>query len=312
MQKPPAISIRGLVKHYDKVTAIDNIDLEVGEGEFFGLLGPNGAGKTTTINILAGLCNKSAGKVSLFGHDLISDYRACRLNTGLVPQDFNFDQFAKVRDVLMFQGGYFGLPLKASRARAEKLLSEFGLSEKAESQMRHLSGGMKRRGIILRALMHKPKLLILDEPTAGVDVDLRKTLWTFLRRLNESGITILLTTHYLEEAEALCDRVAIINHGKIIADDSTRNLVNRLSHDSIIVTSANPVHVEALNALSAFSPTINEDSDELTLLLDRRAMDFDEMLQSIRNAGIQISNIRAADNRLERVFLELTGGDGDT
>lgn len=299
------------MKHYGDITAVDNIELEVGEGEFFGLLGPNGAGKTTTINILAGLCNKSAGEVSLFGNDLIKDYRACRLHTGLVPQDFNFDQFAKVRDVLVFQGGYFGLPIRESMRRADQLLGEFGLDDKADTQMRHLSGGMKRRGIILRALMHRPKLLILDEPTAGVDVELRKTLWAFLRRLNSSGITILLTTHYLEEAEALCDRLAIINHGKIVADDSTRNLVNTLSHDSLIITSANRISEEAVKLLAEFQPEMSPDHEEMTLIFDRRSTDFDAMLQTIREAGIRVSNIRAPDNRLERVFLELTGGGGN-
>ena len=307
MNAAPAIRIKGLVKQYGDLTAVDNIELEVAEGEFFGLLGPNGAGKTTTINILAGLCNKTAGEVSLFGHDLIKEYRECRLKTGLVPQDFNFDQFAKVKDVLMFQGGYFGLSIGESQRRAAELLNDFGLSEKADTQMRHLSGGMKRRAIILRALMHKPNLLILDEPTAGVDVDLRKTLWTFLRRLNSAGITILLTTHYLEEAEALCDRVAIIDHGKIIADDTTRNLVNSLSSECVIVTSAEPVPPGTIDRLAAFHPTLNNDGFELTLNFDRSETEYDDMLLAIRDAGIRINNIRAADNRLERVFLELTG-----
>ena len=310
--KSTAINIEGLTKQYNGLTALDNIDLDVREGEFFGLLGPNGAGKTTTINILSGLCTKTAGDVKLFGHDLTQEYRQCRRNVGLVPQEFNFDQFTRLLDMLVFQGGFFGIPNHECKSRSTELLQKFNLDDKASTQLRHLSGGMKRRAIIMRALVHKPRLLILDEPTAGVDVGLRKLLWSFLQDLHSSGTTILLTTHYLEEAEALCDRIAIIDHGRIVADDSTRNLVNKLNRESVIVTTMAEVSDDAIDMLKQYNPSISRDRQELTLSFIRGDSDFDSMLRRLLELDIRIISIRPVDNRLQQVYLQLTRGNSET
>ena len=301
-----AIDINGLVKEYPGVTALAGIDLKVRAGVFFGLLGPNGAGKTTTIHILSGLCNKTRGEVRLFGHDLIRDYRACRRLVGLVPQEFNFDLFGRVRKTLEFQGGYFGIPRAACRQRAAELMDLFGLTDKQDTPARHLSGGMKRRLVFARALMHSPRLLILDEPTAGVDVDLRKATWAYLRRINEEGTTIVLTTHYIEEAEALCDDIGVINHGTIVARDSTRNLVNLLHQESIVVTAEEPVSSQAMGVLADYAPSVDAEGFELTLSFDRNAIPYQEVLQRIMESGVTVASIRPADNRLEKVFLHLT------
>ncbi|MDA0322431.1 MAG: ABC transporter ATP-binding protein [Verrucomicrobia bacterium] len=306
----PAISIQGLSKQYGDLTALHGIDLEVQPGEFFGLLGPNGAGKTTTINILAGLCVKTAGTVQLFGHDLVREYRRCRELVGLVPQEFNFDQFVRLRVMLVFQGGFFGIPTPECHRRVDEILRTLDLDDKKQSQMRHLSGGMKRRALIARALVHRPQLLILDEPTAGVDVDLRKALWALLRELNAAGTTILLTTHYLEEAEALCDRVAIIDHGRIIADDSTRNLLNTLTRETIIVTTTGGLSETSLAGLADYDPTVNGGGDEVRLSFDKASTDYNAVLRTLLEGGIDVTSIRPVDNRLEQVFLQLTGRQG--
>ena len=301
-----AIHIRNLTKRYGDIEALRGIDLEVSEGTFFGLLGPNGAGKTTTINILSGLANKTAGEVTLFGYDLVRQYRHCRRHVGLVPQEFNFDQFAKVQKILEFQGGYFGIDPAVCRSRAEELMERFDLRDKRDTPARHLSGGMKRRLMIARALMHQPRLLILDEPTAGVDVDLRRSLWHFLREINVQGVTILLTTHYIEEAESLCRCIGIINHGRIIELDSTRNLSNRLNRESILVTCQNPVPPSATDRLAAYEPRVAGDGYELVLTFNRDQVPYDQVLREVTQAGLTILNLRPADNRLEQVFLHLT------
>ncbi len=302
----PAIRLEKLHKQYKGVLALDHIELEVRSGEFFGLLGPNGAGKTTTINILAGLCNKTSGEAFLFGHDLVREYRACRRLVGLVPQEFNFDIFAKVRKILMFQGGYFGMSKADRSARADELMEEFELADKADAPARMLSGGMKRRLMIARALMHRPRLLILDEPTAGVDVDLRKSTWKLMRRLNREGTTIILTTHYLEEAESLCDRIGIIQHGRIIANETTRSLLNKLVDESILITATEPASDELVQALGAFKPQRGSDPCDLGLTYDRTRHSLEDVLAALRDAGISIAHIRPVENRLERVFLQLT------
>ncbi|MEM7391934.1 MAG: ABC transporter ATP-binding protein [Verrucomicrobiota bacterium] len=303
-----AIDIQKLTKRYGDLTALGGVDLEVRKGEFFGLLGPNGAGKTTTINIMSGLCNKSSGEVHLFGYELIKQYRDCRRMVGLVPQEFNFDQFTRLKKMLMFQGGYFGIPKAICDKRSDELLERFDLKDKWDTPARFLSGGMKRRLIIARALMHEPQLLILDEPTAGVDVDLRKSLWQFLTEINEKGTTILLTTHYIEEAEALCDNIAIINRGQIIARDSTRNMTERLTRESLLVTGEQRIGSEVLEKLKDYAPSLSEDEHELTLTFDKGA--YHEALEQIVTSGLRVSNIKPVDNRLERVFLELTKEDG--
>jgi len=220
-----AITIKDLVKTYPNTEALKGVSLEIKKGEFFALLGPNGAGKTTMIQIMTGLCNKTSGEVSLFNKDVYQDYVEARQLIGLVPQDFNFDIFEKVYNILYYNAGYFWIPAKERKERIEKILKDLNLWEKKDAPAIQLSGGMKRKLMIGRALVHNPKILILDEPTAGVDVETRQTMWTYLKKLNQDGTTILLTTHYLEEAEKLCDRIAIINKGKIVTLDTKENLL---------------------------------------------------------------------------------------
>jgi ABC-2 type transport system ATP-binding protein len=230
-----ALKIDRLVKRYGDFTAVDGISLEVPQGEFFGLLGPNGAGKTTTINSIVGLSSITAGRIGLFGLDVEKDWRAARRTVGLSPQEYNFDRYLNIRDVLLYQAGYYGFRGKAIANRADELLERFDLTSKAKQPFTRLSGGMKRRLTIARALMHQPKLLILDEPTAGVDVELRIELWSFLQGLNRDGTTIILTTHYLEEAEALCTRIGIIEAGTIVALDTTKNLIGERSLQDVFL-----------------------------------------------------------------------------
>lgn len=227
-----SITIKNLVKNYSQLTAVDDVSLSIKKGEFFGLLGPNGAGKSTIISILTGLSNKTSGEVLLFGKDVVEDYQEARALIGLVPQEFNFDIFEKVYNIIYFNAGYFGIPTKERKKIIHKILSELGLWEKRNTPARHLSGGMKRKLMIARALIHQPKILILDEPTAGVDIETRKMMWDYLRKLNRQGTTILLTTHYLEEAEELCERIAIINKGKIIKLDRKENLLKLHGNDA--------------------------------------------------------------------------------
>ncbi len=214
-------------KRYGSVLALDNVDLTIDCGEFFGLLGPNGAGKTTLISIIAGLVRASSGRVAIMGHDVVDEYRAARLSVGVVPQELAFDPFFTVRETLTFQSGYFGL--QGNGAWIDEVLENLGLTTKANTNTRALSGGMKRRLLVAQALVHKPPVIVLDEPTAGVDVELRQTLWAFIRRLNREGHTIVLTTHYLEEAQALCERIAMLKAGRIVALDTTRALLARVA-----------------------------------------------------------------------------------
>jgi ABC-2 type transport system ATP-binding protein len=221
----PALRIQELVKRYPTgVAALRGVGLEIAEGEFFGLLGPNGAGKSTLIHCTTGLAAPTSGSIEVFGHDAIGHYEQARLAVGLAPQELNLDWFLTLEETLDYHGGYFGMPRRERRARAKELLEAFSLTDKREERTRTLSGGMKRRLILARALMHRPKLLILDEPTAGVDVELRLELWHYVRRINEEGTTILLTTHYLEEAEQLCDRIAFINAGQVVAEGAAPEL----------------------------------------------------------------------------------------
>jgi ABC-2 type transport system ATP-binding protein len=231
----PALRIDRLVKRYGDFTAVDGISLQVQEGEFFGLLGPNGAGKTTTINAIVGLAQISSGSIALFGHDVERDWRAARRQVGLAPQEYNFDRYLNIRDVLIYQAGYYGLRGAAVAKRADLLLERFGLASKAKQVYTRLSGGMKRRLTLARALIHEPPLVILDEPTAGVDVELRLELWSLLRELNTNGTTIILTTHYLEEAEELCDRIGIIRSGKLVALERTKKLIGEGSLQDIFL-----------------------------------------------------------------------------
>jgi ABC-2 type transport system ATP-binding protein len=222
---PAAIEIDGLVKRFGDFTAVDGVSLRVEAGEFFGFLGPNGAGKTTTINAIVGLAHKTSGTIAVFGYDNSTQWREARRLVGVSPQEFNFDRYLSIRDVLIYAAGYFGLRGKAVEQRADMLLERFGLTSKASVEYTKLSGGQKRRLTLARALIHEPKLLILDEPTAGVDVELRLELWEWLRELNADGLTVFLTTHYLEEAEELCKRIAIIRAGRIVAEKPTHELI---------------------------------------------------------------------------------------
>lgn len=222
---PAAVQIHGLVKRYGDFTAVDGVSLRVAAGEFFGFLGPNGAGKTTTINAIVGLAQITSGSISILGYDNVAQWRQARRLVGVSPQEFNFDRYLSIRDVLIYAAGYFGLRGKEVGERADMLLERFGLSSKSKVEYTKLSGGQKRRLTLARALIHEPKVLILDEPTAGVDVELRLELWAWLRDLNAEGLTVFLTTHYLEEAEALCRRIAIIRAGRIVTEKPTRELI---------------------------------------------------------------------------------------
>ena len=229
-----ALEITDLVKRYPTGTeALKGVSLEIGEGEFWGLLGPNGAGKSTLIHCTTGLAQPTSGEISIFGHDALGDYRQARLAVGLAPQELDLDWFLTVRESLDYHAGYFGIPKKERRERAKELLDAFSLTEKADERTRTLSGGMKRRLVLARALMHRPKLLILDEPTAGVDVELRLELWHYVKQINEEGTTILLTTHYLEEADQLCDRIAFINQGEIVASGTSADLAAKFGSSSL-------------------------------------------------------------------------------
>ena len=225
-----AIDVQGVEKRYASFAALAGVSLRVEEGEFFALLGPNGAGKTTLISCLAGLTRADAGTLRVMGHDVVSDYQAARLALGIVPQEIVFDPFFSVRETLRFQAGYFGIARSAALdAWIDELLAKLSLADKADKNMRQLSGGMKRRALVAQALVHRPPVIVLDEPTAGVDVELRQTLWSFIRELNAKGHTILLTTHYLEEAQQLCSRIAMMKQGKIVALDTTKHLLNAFS-----------------------------------------------------------------------------------
>ncbi|MGH8366784.1 MAG: ABC transporter ATP-binding protein, partial [Pseudomonas sp.] len=239
-----ALSIRQLTKTYGNgFQALSGIDLDVAEGDFFALLGPNGAGKSTTIGILSTLVNKTTGTVNIFGNDLDKSPAALKRSIGVVPQEFNFNQFEKTFDIVVTQAGYYGIPPKIAKERAEQYLTQLGLWDKRDVPSRSLSGGMKRRLMIARALVHEPRLLILDEPTAGVDIELRRSMWTFLTELNQKGITIILTTHYLEEAEQLCRNIGIIDHGTIVENTSMRNLLSQLHVETFLLDLKNDMTV---------------------------------------------------------------------
>lgn len=296
----PALSIQSLVKFYRRFKAIDQVSFEVQPGDFFGFLGPNGAGKTTTINVITGLANYREGQVKAFGHDVRAEYRKTRALIGLVPQEFNFDPFLSVEQILIFEAGYFGFPRREARRRAWQLLKAFDLLKKRKDGYKRLSGGMKRRLLIARALMHRPKILILDEPTAGVDLELRHRLWDFLKDLNQKGTTIFLTTHYIEEAEKLCSRIGVIHEGKIIALDPTATLIRKIVRDKMILFLKEP-----LTDLPA-------DSD-LVLLDGGRQIQFEEkdgavsmVLKFLYERGIEVERIDVKRPTLEDAFLKLT------
>jgi len=299
----PAISIRGLTKFYGDLRALDNFSIEVGEGEFFGFLGPNGAGKTTTINILAGLTTYKDGEVKVFGKDVTRDYREARKLIGLVPQEFNFDDYFTVDEILRFYAGYFGIGRHETRKRVDELLDQFDLAQKREVHVRELSGGMKRRLLIARSLIHKPKMLILDEPTAGVDVELRRNLWRSMQQLNKQGTTILLTTHYIEEAERLAKRIGIINRGKIIALDDKDNLIEQLHKNNLDLTLTKPI--EAIpRALAKYKAFLLEDN-KVRIVCEENCSKT-EILRDVENAGLEVKRQEVTRSSLEDIFIDLT------
>ncbi len=294
-----AISIERLSKRYGDLLALDEVDLTVERGEFFGLLGPNGAGKTTLISILAGLTRASGGRASVMGHDVVTDYRDARRELGVVPQELVFDPFFSVRETLRMQSGYFGL--RRNDDWIDELLASLDLSGKADTNMRALSGGMKRRVLVAQALVHKPPVVVLDEPTAGVDVALRQGLWAFIGRLNRAGHTIVLTTHYLEEAEALCNRIAMLKQGRVVALDTTANLLRaaRQGHKTVRLRLASPTLPAAIAARAH-----TREADLVSIVLDDYA-DLEQLLAEVRLAGDSILELDVVQPDLQDVFLNV-------
>lgn len=299
----PALSIRDLTKVYaNQYQALKGIDLEVADGDFFALLGPNGAGKSTTLGIVSSMVNKSGGKVEIFGIDIDRDFSRAKYQLGVVPQEFNFNPFEKVEDIVLAQAGFYGIPRKQALPRTRQLLEDLGLGDKREQQARTLSGGMKRRLMIARALVHRPRLLILDEPTAGVDIELRRSMWEYMQRINEDeGTTIILTTHYLEEAEALCRNIAIIDQGSIVKNSSMRSLLGELDVETFLLDT-----VETVSSLPDMGNFKLErlDSGQLSLAV-KRGQHINEAFARLSEHGIHISSMRNRSNRLEELFVSL-------
>lgn len=296
----PAIKIEQVHKHFGALQALKGIDLTIEQGEFFALLGPNGAGKSTLINLLAGLLKPSSGKLSVLGFDVQAQYQQARQALGVVPQELVFDPFFNVREMLRFQAGYFGRG-RENDAWIDEVIEGLGLTDKAHTNMRRLSGGMKRRALIAQALAHKPPVVILDEPTAGVDVELRQQLWDFIKRLNRDGHTIILTTHYLEEAEILCSRVAMMKQGEIIAMDSTANLLNRVPGKNLRLKLGNAILPQGLEPLVR-----SMDNDIYTLALSEIAQ-IEQVLAELRSANVTVEDLQVIETDLEDVFVELVG-----
>jgi ABC-2 type transport system ATP-binding protein len=297
-----AIIFNKVKKNFGKLEALKGIDLVIEEGEFFALLGPNGAGKSTLINILAGLAKPSSGSIKVMGHDVIQDYQNARRSLGVVPQELVFDPFFNVREMLRFQAGYFGKG-RENDDWIDEVIEGLDLQEKANTNMRMLSGGMKRRALIAQALVHKPPVIVLDEPTAGVDVELRKRLWQFIKKLNQKGHTIVLTTHYLEEAETLCSRVAMMDQGKVVALDKTRNLLKRFSAKNLnlrldLKNKQIPVSVQKFIQSS--------DHSLITFLLEEIA-EVEFIMSELKKSKIKILDMELTNSDLEKVFLKLTG-----
>ncbi len=301
---PPALQIEGLKKVYDTGTeALKGVSLTIEKGEFFGLLGPNGAGKTSLISIVCGLATKTGGTVEVEGISVDKDPDKTKSFIGLVPQEFNFNIFEKVEDIIVDQAGYYGIPRAEARQRAEKVLTQLGLWEKRESKAMELSGGMKRRLLIARALIHEPEILLLDEPTAGVDVELRRGMWDFLRELSAGGTTIVLTTHYLEEVELLCSRLAIMNKGEIIEQGSVKELISKLNYVTLLLDTTEPVLQPKIVLLRELKiKQIDETTLELTL---KPGETLNDAVRKISATGIQIANVRNSGSRLEEVFVNL-------
>ena len=295
-----AVSIQQISKTFGSLKALDGVCLEIAEGEFFGLLGPNGAGKTTLISCLAGLVRPDSGRLSVMGFDVQDAYREARRQLGVVPQELVFDPFFTVRETLRIQSGYFGM--RKNDGWIDEILDNLDLTAKADTNMRRLSGGMKRRVLVAQALVHKPPVIVLDEPTAGVDVELRQGLWQFVRRLNNEGHTVILTTHYLEEAETLCGRVAMLKQGRIVALDSTRNLLNRFSGHTLSLRLADGENLPV---------AIGERASLSGGYLNFHLASYDEvepLLAAVRQSGASIQDMRMTEADLEDVFIDVMRG----
>ena len=303
----PAVSFQHVSKTYRsaarEVQALSDVSFDIQQGEFFGLLGPNGAGKTTLISVLAGLARASAGSVAVLGHDVVSDYAAARRSLGIVPQELVFDPFFSVRETLRIQGGYFGVrtDAKANDAWIDELLDHLGLADKADANMRQLSGGMKRRVLVAQALVHRPPVIVLDEPTAGVDVELRQSLWQFIARLNQEGHTVLLTTHYLEEAEALCGRIAMLKQGRVVALDRTSAL--------LAGTASTMLRFKLDTPLPASLAAQSRVTGRIVQVMAHDAHEVETILGTLRQAGCQPEDLEIGRADLEDVFLEIMQGD---
>ncbi|MEE9493981.1 MAG: ABC transporter ATP-binding protein [Gammaproteobacteria bacterium] len=297
-----ALSIQNLTKIYNKnFHALKEIDLEVKEGDFFALLGANGAGKSTMIGIITSLINKTAGKVSIFGVDIDSNFPTAKTFIGLVPQEFNFNVFEPVQEILINQAGYFGIDRTTAKEKSEFYLKKLNLWDKRDSQARELSGGMKRRLMIARALVHQPRLLILDEPTAGVDIEIRRTMWSFLREINRNGTTIILTTHYLEEAENLCKNIAIIDQGEIIENRSMKSLLNTLQTETFVLDLA-----QEIDHRPDITPQCLRLIDPITLEADiSKDCSINFIFDALSKQGVQVLSMRNKSNRLEQLFVNL-------
>ncbi len=292
----PAVDVRQAHKHYGSLRALDGVDLRIGQGEFFGLLGPNGAGKTTLINLLAGLALPDGGQLSILGHDVVKQYRDSRRLLGVVPQELVFDPFFTVRETLRLQSGYFGL--RRNDAWIDEVMHHLDLTDKADINMRRLSGGMKRRVLVAQALVHKPPVIVLDEPTAGVDVELRQTMWRFIQQLNRDGHTVLLTTHYLEEAEALCTRIAMLKRGQVVALDSTQNLL-----DSVVGCRVR-LRLAGVLPAALLSQVIERTEDDYLLALPSYQA-LEQVLAELRVAGVPVQEMSLLQPDLEDVFLRV-------
>jgi ABC-2 type transport system ATP-binding protein len=300
-----AIHIDNVKKRYGSLQALGGVSLKIGAGEFFGLLGPNGAGKTTLISIIAGLARADEGSVSIQGHDVVTDYRRARQCLGVVPQELVFDPFFTVRETLRMQSGYFGI--SKNDAWIDEVMHHLDLTTKADSNMRSLSGGMKRRVLVAQALVHKPPVIMLDEPTAGVDVELRQTLWNFIGRLNREGHTVVLTTHYLEEAQALCSRIAMLKSGQVVALDSTAALIGRISGSQLVVKLSGGKLPSSLHSLVSHPDELLA-GDQYTLRVNHHD-EIEGILSTIRGSGAKLEDLQLHQADLEDVFIQVMGGD---
>jgi ABC-2 type transport system ATP-binding protein len=304
-----ALTIENLKKTYaNGFQALKGVSLNVAQGDFYALLGPNGAGKSTTIGIICSLVTKTSGKVSIFGHDIDKDFSAAKRLIGLVPQEFNFNVFEPVEEILVNQAGYFGIDRKTAFTRAEQYLNQLGLWDKRREQARDLSGGMKRRLMIARSLMHEPKLLILDEPTAGVDIEIRRSMWTYLRDLNARGTAIILTTHYLEEAESLCRHIGIIDEGELIESTSMKHLLSQLDVETFVLDIKEPV-----GEVPRLQPDCVRRIDATTLEADiSKECSINFLFDELSKRHIEVLSMRNKTNRLEQLFVRIVEGNGES